>query len=195
MSPGRSLRKPSTEHGIIAGRQGGCDAQVALMFAGPKNKFASAGRCWLSNRVYICRVVVDKNKQHFRIDRQHRRVAADIDCEVGNESGAGLLPVRILNLSIGGLKFRCGMRVIDTILPADQRTPGQILDVEMDVVFGLPQEGDASPLSVRTRATIIHSERLAQDEFHVGIQFIELEKSISESLESYINTLLEQESV
>lgn len=165
------------------------------MFAGPKNKFASAGRCWLSHRVYICRVVVDKNKQHFRIDRQHRRVAADIACEVGNETGAGLLPVRILNLSIGGLKFRCGMRVIDSILPEDQRTPGQILDVQMDVVFELPQEGDASPLPVRTRATIIHSERLAQDEFHVGVQFIDLEASMSGPLESYINTLLEQESV
>jgi hypothetical protein len=173
----------------------GCNAQVALMFAGPKHKFASAGRCGLSHRVYICRVVVDKNKQHFRIDRQHRRVAADIDCEVGNESGAGLLPVRILNLSIGGLKFRCGMRVIDSILPEDQRTPGQILDVEMDVVFELPQEDGASPLSVRTRATIIHSERLAQDEFHVGVKFIDLERSVSEALETYINTLLEQEPV
>ena len=138
---------------------------------------------------------MDKNKQHFRIDRQHCRVAADIACDVGNESGAGLLPARILNLSIGGLKFRCGMQVIDSILPQDQRTPGQILDVEMDIVFELPQEGAASPLSVRTRATIIHSERLAQDEFHVGVQFIGLEKYMSESLESYINTLLEQESV
>lgn len=193
--PKRCLRKPYGEHGIIARRQGGRDACVALMFADLKNKFASAERCWLSHRVYICRVVVDKNKQHFRIDRKHRRVAADIACEVGNESGAGLLPVRILNLSIGGLKFRCGMQVIDSILPEDQRTPGQILDVELDIVFELPQAGDASPLSVRTHATIVHSERLAQDEFHVGVQFIDLEKSISESLESYINTRLEQESV
>ena len=165
------------------------------MFAGPKNKFASAGGCWLSHRVYICRVVVDKNKQHFRIDRQHCRVAADIACDVGNESGAGLLPARILNLSIGGLKFRCGMQVIDNILPQDQRTPGQILDVEMDIAFELPQEGATPPLPVRARATIVHSERLAQDEFHVGVQFIDLEESIYGPLESYINTLLEQESV
>ena len=165
------------------------------MFAGPANKFAYAGRCWLSHRVSICRVVVDKNKQHFRIDRQHRRVAADIACEVGNDASGGLLPVRILNLSIGGLKFRCGMQVINSILPEDQRTPGQILDVEMDIVFDLPQKGDATSPSVSTRATIVHSERLAQDEFHVGVQFIELEKSMSGALESYINTLLEQESV
>ena len=165
------------------------------MFAGPTNKFAFSGSCWLYHRVSICRIVVEKNKQHFRIDRQHRRVAADIACEVGNDASGGLLPVRILNLSIGGLKFRCGMQVINSILPEDQRTPGQILDVEMDVVFDLTQEGVSSPPSVRTRATIVHSERLAQDEFHVGVQFIDLEQSMTGLLESYINTLLEQESV
>jgi hypothetical protein len=105
------------------------------------------------------------------------------------------MPVRILNLSIGGLKFRCGMQVINSILPEDQRTPGQILDVEMDVVFDLPQEGDTAPLPVRTRATVVHSERLAQDEFHVGVQFIDLEQSMSGPLERYISILLDQEPV
>ncbi|MGD8629153.1 MAG: PilZ domain-containing protein [Gammaproteobacteria bacterium] len=181
--------------GIIAIGKEGRDVYGALMFAGPTNKFAVAGSCWLFHRVSICRVDVDKNKQHFRIDRQHRRVAADIACEVGNDASDGLLPVRILNLSIGGLKFRCGMQVINSILPEDQRTPGQILDVEMDIVFDLPQAGDSSSPSVRTRATIVHSERLAQDEFHVGVQFIDLEQSMSVLLERYINILLEQESV
>ncbi len=138
------------------------------------------------------RVIVDKNKQHFRIDRQHLRVATDMACEVGGDECGGRLPARILNLSIGGLKFSCGLQVVNSILPEDQRTPGQILDVEMDVSFELPQ-GDAPALPVRTRSKVVHSERLAQDEFHVGVQFMDLAETVTGPLESYINYLLEQD--
>ncbi len=85
------------------------------------------------------------------------------------------------------------MQVINSILPEDQRTPGQILDVEMDIAFDLPPVDDTPALPVRTRARVVHSERLAQDEFHVGVQFMDLEQSISGPIESYINALLEQE--
>ncbi|HYQ70723.1 MAG TPA: PilZ domain-containing protein [Gammaproteobacteria bacterium] len=137
---------------------------------------------------------MDKNKQHFRIDRQHLRVAIDMACQIGRESGGEYLPVRMLNLSIGGLKFSCGLQVINSILPEDQRTPGQILDVEMDIAFEIPQE-NAPALPIRTQARIVHSERLAQDEFHVGVQFIELDKSLSGALENYIIELMDQKAV
>ena len=114
-------------------------------------------------------------------------------CEVGSDASSELQPARILNLSIGGLKFKCGMQVINSILPEDQRTPGQILDVEMDIAFDLPSLDETPVLPVRTRARVIHSERLAQDEFHVGVQFMELEESISGPIERYITALLEQE--
>jgi hypothetical protein len=104
------------------------------------------------------------------------------------------MPVRILNLSIGGLKFSCGLQVINSILPEDQRTPGQILDVEMDLLFQLPQ-GEASALPIRTRARVVHSERLAQDEFHVGVQFMNLSEAISGPLESHINEQLEKDAI
>jgi len=113
-------------------------------------------------------------------------------CDVGGNEDGGRLPVRILNLSIGGLKFGCGLHVINSILPEDQRTPGQILDVEMEVSFDLPQ-GDAPSLPIRTRAKVVHSERLAQDEFHVGVKFIDLAEAMTGPLESYINHLLEQD--
>jgi hypothetical protein len=160
------------------------------MFAATKNKFVSWLKYWLWLRS-LCRIIVDKNKQHFRIDRQHLRVATDMECEVG---GGDLLPARIRNLSIGGLKFSCGLQVINSILPEDQRTPGQILDVEMDVSFAIPR-GDAPVLPVRTRAKVVHSERLAQDEFHVGVQFISLSDTAIGPLESYINELLEKDAI
>jgi hypothetical protein len=142
----------------------------------------------------ITRVNVDKNKQHFRIDRQHLRVATDVACEIGSNASGGLQSVRILNLSIGGLKFRCGLDVINTILPEDQRTPGQIIDVEMDISFELPRV-DAPALPVRVRARIVHSERLAQDEFHVGVHFMDLNPAVSKPLASFINDLLEQQMI
>jgi hypothetical protein len=142
----------------------------------------------------ICRAIVDKYKQHFRIDRQHLRVAIDLACEVGGDGCDGPQPVRMLNLSIGGLKFSCGLRVINSILPEDQRTPGQILDVEMEISFGLPV-GDAPVLPIRTRGRVVHSERLAQDEFHVGVQFIDLTNSVTEPIEKYINHLLETDAI
>ena len=164
------------------------------MFAGSENKFIPASGCLLFSQGSTCRVIVDKNKQHFRIDRQHLRVAIDMACQIGRDSGGESLPVRMLNLSIGGLKFSCGLQVINSILPEDQRTPGQILDVEMDVSFELPQ-GDAPALPVRTRSKVVHSERLAQDEFHVGVQFMDLAETVTGLLESYINYLLEQDSI
>lgn len=113
-------------------------------------------------------------------------------CGVGGIACDEMLPARILNLSIGGLKFSCGLQVVNCILPEDQRTPGQILDVEMDVAFELPR-GDEPAMPVRSRAKVVHSERLAQDEFHVGVQFIGLEESVTGQLESHINELLQDE--
>jgi hypothetical protein len=141
-----------------------------------------------------CRVIVDKNKQHFRIDRQHLRVATDMACQIGGDAGSELLPVRILNLSIGGLKFSCGLEVINSILPEDQRTPGQIMDVEMNMAFEITQR-DAPVLPVRTRARVVHSERLAQNEFHVGVQFMDLEETLYGPLESYITDLIDQNAI
>jgi hypothetical protein len=64
----------------------------------------------------------------------------------------------------------------------------------MEISFGLPL-GDAHVLPIRTRGRVVHSERLAQDEFHVGVQFIDLAKSVSEPIEIYINHLLETDAI
>jgi len=115
-------------------------------------------------------------------------------CQIGGDAGSELLPVRILNLSIGGLKFSCGLEVINSILPEDQRTPGQIMDVEMNMAFEITQR-DAPVLPVRTRARVVHSERLAQNEFHVGVQFMDLEETLYGPLESYITDLIDQNAI
>jgi len=95
----------------------------------------------------------------------------------------------IVNLSTGGLKFSCGLDTVHQILPKDQRTPGQVIGVTIEIQFDL--QPPAQPrLSLDAMARVIHSERLAQDVFHVGVQFIRIEEADLAALKSYIDANL-----
>jgi hypothetical protein len=126
-------------------------------------------------------------QQHFRSNRKHRRVDADLSCEVG-QPGGQLFPAKILDISIGGLKFSCSQATINDIIPDDERTVGLIMDVEIDIQFTLPADGKRAS-TIKTNAAIIHSERLAQDVFHVGIQFRTLTINAGKQLQAYIEGL------
>lgn len=125
-----------------------------------------------------------KKQQHLRINRRYLRIDADIPCEVG-VPGEKRRSARILNLSAGGLKFSCDQETFHRIIPEDQRTPGPVLDVEIEIQFAL-QPGEHRETAFDTRASVVHSERLAQDLFHVGIQFSDLDNAVVERLEAYI---------
>jgi hypothetical protein len=60
--------------------------------------------------------------------------------------------------------------------------------VDFDVQFKLPSDKNQS-VAIKTGARIVHSERLAQDVFHVGIQFNALDASAIRQLEAYIEDL------
>jgi hypothetical protein len=124
-------------------------------------------------------------EQHLRINRRHQRIEIEIPCEVGLP-GESLTAVRLLNLSDGGLKFECGLQQINQLLPEEQRTPGMVMDVVLDVRLSLTSGNSRSP-TVNGRARLAHYERLAQDRFHVGIELVELEKEQQRKLEDYIN--------
>jgi hypothetical protein len=125
------------------------------------------------------------NKQHFWIDREHDRISTEIPCRVGPAGDNGLQAV-IINLSAGGLKFACTREVFNLLLPEDQRIPGQVSDVEMEIQFQLHNDDKKQPLSVRTRARIIHTERLAQDSYTLGVQFIALNEADDNGIKSCI---------
>jgi c-di-GMP-binding flagellar brake protein YcgR len=128
---------------------------------------------------------VDKEKrQYFRID-------TEIPVTVHLPDGE-ILPAVIVNLSVGGLKFSCGRDTVHQILPKDQRTPGQIMGVMIEIQFDL--QSSAQPrVSLNAMARVIHSERLAQDVFHVGVQFIRIEEADLAALKSYIDANLPQQ--
>jgi len=110
-----------------------------------------------------------------------------LSCEVG-QSGGKLFVAQVLDISIGGLKFSCSQETVNDIIPDGERTVGLIMDVEIDVQFKLPSDSKRAT-AIKTSARIIHSERLAQDLFHVGIQFNTLNSNARGQLEAYIEGL------
>ena len=108
-------------------------------------------------------------------------------CEVG-QPGGKLFTAKVLDISVGGLKFSCSQETVNNIIPDGERTVGLIMDVEIDVQFKLPSDNKRTA-TIKTGARIIHSERLAQDLFHVGIQFNTLSSNDRGQLEAYIEEL------
>lgn len=99
-----------------------------------------------------------------------------------------MFAAQILDISIGGLKFRCSQETVNDIIPDGERTVGLIMDAGIDIQFRLPS-GNKPTATIKTVARIVHSERLAQDIFHVGIQFNALNASALRQLEAYIEGL------
>ena len=108
--------------------------------------------------------------------------------------GESLTTVRLLNLSVGGLKFECGLQQVNQLLPEEQRTPGMVMDVVLDVRLKLKTGGNRAP-TVSGKGRLAHYERLAQDRFHVGIEYIELEKTQQRKLEDFVNDNLDEPQV
>ena len=118
------------------------------------------------------------DKQHFAIDRKHERIKTSIPCRLGLP-GAQLHDATIINLSVGGLKVECDLATYTAIIPAEQHTPGQVADVSVCIKFSL------HPTNL-----LIHTERLAQDTYHIGIQFRELRKTDHNRLVSHIEEVI-----
>jgi len=125
-----------------------------------------------------------QDQLHLRIDRKHFRIDADLPCKVG-PSDSNVMAARVLDISIGGLKFSCDLATIKKIIPESKQALGLILGVEVVLQFTIKLQGKR-PSAIKTKARVIHSERLAQDLFHVGIQFLDLDTATVIRLEAWI---------
>lgn len=132
------------------------------------------------------------NKQHFWIDRMHDRVNVDLTCRIGPQQGT-LDSVQILNLSAGGLKFSCTQETALRILPEEQHTPGLVADVIVELRLQLPLPDRKKPALINCNADVIHTERLAQDTWHIGIQFLALREIDKKAVQTYIENSRQQE--
>ena len=125
-----------------------------------------------------------ETRQHLRSDRRYFRVKAKIPCEVGL-AGGEMNVALIHDLSCGGVKFSCNQHTVCNIFPDDQAPLGVILDAYIEIHFRLHAD-DRHAVSIMTSAKVIHTERLAQDLYQVGVQFIDLDQAATERLESFI---------
>jgi c-di-GMP-binding flagellar brake protein YcgR len=122
--------------------------------------------------------------QHLRSDRRNSRVKVQIPCEVGPPGGE--MNVALMrDLSCGGVKFSCNQHVINNFFPEDEAPLGVVLDVFINIHFNLSEDQSSEAL-IKTSARVIHTERLAQDLFQVGVEFIDLAQAATKSLQDYI---------
>ena len=128
-----------------------------------------------------------QEQHHFRSNRRNRRIRAALSCEIG-QPGGQLFTAQILDISIGGLKFSCSHDTVNNIISEGERTVGLIMDAGIDIQFKLPSDKNRAT-AIKTSARIIHSERLAQDVFHVGVKFNTLNINVLRQLETYIEGL------
>jgi len=126
-------------------------------------------------------------KQHLRIERKHLRVKADIHCRIGLPDG-DLSDGQICDLSSGGLKFSCGRHTIGNILPENIRTPIPITGIAVEIHFEL-QQPDQAAYPIKCKARVVHFERLAQDNFNIGLQFTSMDKTTEETLQAYLESV------
>lgn len=125
-----------------------------------------------------------ETRQHLRSDRKCFRVKAEIPCQVGPSDGAMKVAL-IHDLSCGGVKFSCNLLTVNNIFPDNQAPLGVVLDAYIEIHFSLHAD-DKPAATIKSRARVIHTERLAQDLFQVGVQFIDLNQAAVNKLETFI---------
>ena len=126
-------------------------------------------------------------KYPLRIERKHLRVKVEIHCVVGLPDGE-LSDAQICNLSAGGLKFNCRRHTINNLLPENVTAPIPLTGITIEIHFELQQAGQAA-YPVKCEARVVHFERLAQDDFHIGLQFTSMDETAKKALHAYLESV------
>ncbi len=126
-------------------------------------------------------------KHHLRIERKHLRVKVEIPCMIGLPDG-DLSEAQICDLSAGGLKFNCRRHTINNLLPENVTAPIPLTGITLGIQFELQQAKQAAH-PVKCEARVVHFERLAQDDFHVGLQYTSMGKTAKKALHAYLESV------
>ena len=120
----------------------------------------------------------------FNERRQSARYLANLDIDIILEDGA-ILPVQTLNLSQHGLQFRCDGFIANEIEPRGvQNHPLDHLQIK--VVATLPVSEKQKLYAI---CRIISARRLSQEEYLLGLEFVDFEKNSGKVLQRYIEKL------
>ena len=99
---------------------------------------------------------------------------------------------KICDLSTGGLKFNCRSHTVTNILPDNISAPIPLTGITLEIHFEL-QQPDKAAHSVKCEARVIHFERLAQDDFHVGLQYTSMGKTAKKALHAYLESVTKKQ--
>ena len=73
----------------------------------------------------------------------------------------------------------------------EQRIPGMVSDVMLEVRLKLKTDGGRAAV-VNGKVRLVHYERLAQDRFHVGVEFTGIDTAQQRKLEDFINDRIQE---
>ena len=116
-------------------------------------------------------------------NRRHIRINSDIPAVI-ELAGQPAMPVRVVDLSEGGVKIATDGEVACCLCPRDQSALGPIPDLTVDLRFDLETGNARLPVEACCRALFL--ARLSQDHFTFGCQFLRIETDTVNALGEFI---------
>ena len=116
--------------------------------------------------------------------RRTQRYLVDLPVDIVLQDGS-VLPVVTCNMSRKGLQFRCDSWIADEIEPRGiQNHP---LDaVRVKAITDFPDMGKYNS-RLYARCRIVVARRLSEEEYLIGLEFVDFENGSERLLERYIN--------
>ena len=114
--------------------------------------------------------------------RRYIRITTDLHAEIQIDDSAKI-GVTVVDLSEGGIKIDCDQEIAYALLPVDQRTPGPVYDLNLELGIELPK---GSGEQIRCQCRVVFFHRLAQDHFQFGLQFQEVGSEDQRRIRHYI---------
>lgn len=115
--------------------------------------------------------------------REHPRIDAELPIRI-RTAGGEIIHATTLNLSPAGLQLGCDGQTAGIICGgAAPAGPGP--SVEVDVRLTLRAE-EATPDDVEVRCRVAFARRIAERDFRVGLQYLDLSEESAQALQRYI---------
>ncbi|MFW5824054.1 MAG: PilZ domain-containing protein [Marinobacter sp.] len=119
--------------------------------------------------------------------RDQQRVDVELPV-ILNRPGQPPIDCQICNLSRSGMMITCDTKVTEALIPGKRApAPGDWIDV--NARFEVPVLAQQS-VSLSARCHIAHLRRVARNEFHLGIRFVDFDGRGFDYVDQYVHRLL-----
>ena len=119
---------------------------------------------------------------------------ADVDLNVTlSRPGQPAIDCTICNLSRSGMLISCTSEVTETLIPG-KRAPAPGDWIAVNARFEVPVLAQQS-VQLNARCHIAHLRRMARNEFHLGIRFVDFDGRGFDYVDQYVHRLLAERNV